>query len=52
VIAIIFIVDQHVRVLRGRDHFIWRVLDINEPSVGGKKMLNASEITVSGLEIK
>jgi hypothetical protein len=52
VTAIIFIADQHVRVLLVRNRVIWRAVDTNVLSVGVKKMLRVNGATDSALEIK
>jgi hypothetical protein len=45
VIAIIFIVDQHVRAPLGQNHVLWLLSDIKKAIVDGSSTPNVSGVT-------
>jgi hypothetical protein len=50
--AIIFIVDQHVRVQRGKNRARWPRIGIKKPTVDGSRMLNVSGVIEAAKKIK
>jgi hypothetical protein len=52
VIAIIFIVDQHVLAQLGESHALWPPSGIKKAIVDGSRMLNASDVIEADKKIK